>query len=80
METWGGLTRKLVYQHAQGFHAGHCSPKPMSGLEDGHPEMAACCFGADDRFDVGNIEKIGFMGAWNSEPMKAMREAHRYAR
>ena len=43
--------------------------------EDGHPEMAACCFGADDRFDVGNIEKIGFMGAWNSEPMKAMRNA-----
>ena len=51
----------------------------MSGLEDGHPEMAACCFGADDRFDVGNIEKIRFMGAWNSEPMKTMRSTE-YAR
>lgn len=43
--------------------------------EDGHPEMAACCFGADNRFDVGNIAKLGFMGAWNSEPMRKMREA-----
>lgn len=43
--------------------------------EDGHPEMAACCFGADNRFDVGDISKMGFMGAWNSEPMRKMREA-----
>jgi hypothetical protein len=43
--------------------------------DDGHPEMAACCFGADNRFDVGNIAELGFMGAWNSEPMRKMREA-----
>lgn len=43
--------------------------------EDGHPEMAACCFGADNRFDVGNIAEMGFMGAWNSPKMRAMREA-----
>ena len=43
--------------------------------DNGHPEMAACCFGADSRFDVGDISNLGFMGAWNSAPMKNMRAA-----
>lgn len=42
---------------------------------DGHPEMSACCFGADERFDVGDINRLGFMGAWNSESMRRMRAA-----
>lgn len=42
---------------------------------EGNPEMAACCFSADDRFDVGGIKELGFMGAWNSPIMQKMREA-----
>lgn len=38
--------------------------------------MSLCCFGADDRFDVGDLCEMGFMEAWNSPKMVAVREAH----
>ena len=41
---------------------------------DGH--MSACCFGSDDKFDIGDLTTQPFMEAWNSEPMQAIRAAH----
>jgi uncharacterized Fe-S cluster-containing radical SAM superfamily protein len=40
---------------------------------DGH--MSACCFGSDERFDVGDLTKQTFMEAWNGEGMRAIRSA-----
>lgn len=37
--------------------------------------MSACCFGADDRFDMGNI-KDGFMSVWNGNKYRELRKAH----
>lgn len=37
--------------------------------------MSACCFGADNRFDMGNI-KDGFMNVWNGEKYRALRKKH----
>ena len=41
---------------------------------DGH--LSACCFGADDKFDVGNLTKQSFMEAWNSQEFQDIRNAH----
>jgi hypothetical protein len=38
--------------------------------------MSLCCFGSDDRFDVGDLCEMGFMQAWNSERMQEVRAAH----
>lgn len=40
---------------------------------DGH--MSACCFGSDERFDVGDLTRESFMEAWNSRAMRAIRAA-----
>lgn len=40
---------------------------------DGH--MSACCFGAKDDFDVGDLNKHDFMSVWNSEKMRQIRRA-----
>lgn len=41
---------------------------------DGH--MSACCFGADDKFDMGDLNTQSFMEAWNSDVFQALRAAH----
>ena len=41
---------------------------------DGH--LSACCFGADDRFDIGDLTTQSFMDAWNSEAAQSLRQAH----
>lgn len=40
---------------------------------DGH--MSACCFGSDERFDIGDLTKQSFMDAWNSPKMQEIRSA-----
>ena len=40
---------------------------------DGH--LSACCFGSDDRFDVGDLTKQSFMEAWNGKPLRDLRRA-----
>ena len=37
--------------------------------------MSACCFGAKDDFDVGDLNKHDFMSVWNSEKMREIRRA-----
>lgn len=41
---------------------------------DGH--LSVCCFGADERFDAGDLTTQSFMEAWNSDLFKQIREAH----
>lgn len=41
---------------------------------DGH--VSACCFGSDDRFDVGMLNGRNFMNVWNSKKFQTLREAH----
>lgn len=38
-------------------------------------EMSACCFGSDDRWDMGNI-KDGFMAVWNGDKYRELRRKH----
>ena len=38
--------------------------------------LSACCFGADDKFDMGNLNDQSFMEAWNSGAFQALRKAH----
>ena len=35
--------------------------------------MSACCFGADDRFDVGDLGQMSYLDAWNSPAMQDLR-------
>ena len=41
---------------------------------DGH--LSACCFGATDAFDVGDLKKVSFIEAWNSPIMLDIRGRH----
>ena len=41
---------------------------------DGH--MSACCFGSDDRFDIGELNGSNFMEVWNSGKMQKLRKNH----
>lgn len=41
---------------------------------DGH--LSACCFGADDKFDMGDLNSQGFMEAWHSAIFKSLRRSH----
>lgn len=41
---------------------------------DGH--LSACCFGSDDKFDVGDLTQGSFMSQWNSPAFQAIRQAH----
>ena len=51
-----------------------------SAFQEGHVRadggLSVCCFGADDRFDVGNLKDRSFMELWNNEKFQAIREAH----
>lgn len=38
--------------------------------------LSACCFGADDRFDMGALDGQNFMREWNSERFQALRRSH----
>lgn len=38
--------------------------------------LSACCFGADDKFDMGNLNEMSFMEAWNSDKFQELRRAH----
>lgn len=38
--------------------------------------LSACCFGADDRFDMGNLNDMSFVEAWNSPKFQALRKKH----
>jgi len=40
---------------------------------DGH--LSACCFGSDEKFDVGDLKTQSFMDAWNSDAMRKIRRA-----
>jgi MoaA/NifB/PqqE/SkfB family radical SAM enzyme len=50
-----------------------------SAFTEGHVRadggLSACCFGADDRFDMGVLDGNNFMKAWNSPEFQALREA-----
>lgn len=37
--------------------------------------LSACCFGADDRFDMGILDGTNFMRQWNSPKFQKLREA-----
>jgi len=40
---------------------------------DGH--MSACCFGADERFDVADLSRQSFMEGWNADALRKIRAA-----
>ena len=41
---------------------------------DGH--MSACCFGSDERFDVGDLRSDSFMDIWHGAALRSIRAAH----
>lgn len=41
---------------------------------DGH--VSACCFDHDGRFQMGHLDDMSFMDAWNSEKFQQLRKAH----
>lgn len=51
-----------------------------SAFSEGHVTadgmLSACCFDADARWAMGDLNKISFMDAWNSEAFKQLRAAH----
>ena len=38
--------------------------------------LSACCFGSDDRFDMGKLNGNNFMAQWNSLKFQKLRGAH----
>lgn len=38
--------------------------------------LSACCFDADDRWNMGNLNTMSFMDAWNSPTFQELRRAH----
>ena len=38
--------------------------------------MSVCCFGANDVFDIGDLNEMTFMQPWNSPEFMALRQAH----
>lgn len=45
--------------------------------KNGHPILSACCFGADSRFDICDLNDYeDFMDAWNHPKLQAIRQAH----
>lgn len=56
--------------------------KPLpcwSAFTEGHVRadggLSACCFGADDKFDMGVLDGTNFMRAWNSPKFQELRKA-----
>lgn len=39
-------------------------------------KLSACCFDHDGRFEMGDLTKVKFMDAWNSDKFQALRAAH----
>ena len=45
--------------------------------DNGHPILAACCFGSDSRFDICDLmDYDNFMDAWNHDKLQEIRQAH----
>ena len=51
-----------------------------SAFTEGHVtaegKLSACCFDTDDQWEMGDLNKVSFMDAWNSPAFLALREAH----
>lgn len=51
-----------------------------SAFTEGHVtadgNLSACCFDADSRWAMGDLNKQTFLSAWNSDKFIALREAH----
>jgi radical SAM protein with 4Fe4S-binding SPASM domain len=51
-----------------------------SAFTEGHitydGKLSACCFDAGDKWIMGDLNKISFMDAWNSQEFQKLREAH----
>ncbi len=51
-----------------------------SAFTEGHVtaegRLSACCFDATANWTMGDLTKLSFMEAWNSEPFVKLREAH----
>lgn len=85
----GEITKKLGYVPMHG-NSGRFDPKTgqptRTGLpcwalfteghvrSDGH--LSACCFGSDEKFDVGDLNTQTFLEAWNGPGMQKVRAAH----
>lgn len=55
------------------FKEAHVRINPANG----HPILSACCFGADDRFDICDLlDYDDFMDAWNHPKLQEIRKAH----
>lgn len=57
------------------------APLPCwSAFTEGHVRcsgmLSACCFGSDERFDMGDLNKQPFMDAWHSQKFRKIRSAH----
>lgn len=65
----------------QGRLAALREPLPCwSAFSEGHVTadgiLSACCFDADSRWGMGDLKRMGFMEAWNSDAFQALRTAH----
>ncbi len=51
-----------------------------SAFTEGHVtaegKLSACCFDATANWTMGDLTKVSFMEAWNSQPFVKLREAH----
>jgi MoaA/NifB/PqqE/SkfB family radical SAM enzyme len=51
-----------------------------SAFTEGHVtaegKLSACCFDATANWTMGDLTKVSFMDAWNSEPFVRLRQAH----
>jgi hypothetical protein len=49
-------------------------------LTEGHVTatglLAACCFDADNKFTMADLNEVSFMDGWNSVAFQELREAH----
>lgn len=61
-----GLPNRAPLPCWSAFREGHVR-------HDGH--LSVCCFGADDRFDAGDLNTQSFMDAWNSVAYQHVRDA-----
>jgi MoaA/NifB/PqqE/SkfB family radical SAM enzyme len=65
----------------QGRLAALREPLPCwSAFTEGHVTadglLSACCFDADSRWTMGDLKRMSFMTAWQSDAFKALRRAH----
>lgn len=47
-----------------------------ASLDGKRAYLSACCFGADDTFDVADLTEMSFADGWNSEKFVNLRKAH----